>query len=428
MIRILLTVFFISCTTLLWSQNDQQKKLEQRKLEIQKEIKEFQELLAKESKREKTVTSEIADKNTKISLSEKLIATTQKQTKLLNDDMYLNQLQINKLNRELDALKDDYSKTIVKAYKSRSDQSRIMFILSSNSFLQAYKRIQYMKHYASFRKIQGEEINTKMTQLNALNDKLTLQKQEKKKLLAESEKEKKVLKKDRAEQEKLVKSIQKDKKKYTADIKKRQQEANKIQKQIDKIIKDAIAAANRKAAAEAAAAAAKKKGASAAEVKKAASKAAASASVTKIELTKEGKIIADNFKANKGNLPWPVAEGGISQRFGTYSDPVYPDNKIENHGIDITTKPGENVRAVFGGEVGDIQVVPGTNNKIVYIKHGNYFTVYYNLKSINVSSGDKVSTKQSIGKVATSPSGKTILSFYILQNTTYINPQSWITQ
>lgn len=412
----------------MWGQNDQQKKLEQRKLEIQKEIKEFQELLARESKREKNVTSEIADKNTKIKLSEKLIATTQKQTKLLNDDMYLNQLQINKLNRELEVLKEDYSKTIVKSYKSRSDQSRVMFILSSNSFLQAYKRIQYMKHYASFRKMQGEEINTKMTRLNTLNDKLTLQKQEKKKLLAESEKERQALEKDRAEQEKLVKSIQKDKKKYTADIKKRQQEAKKVQKQIDKIIKDAIAAANRKAAAEAAAAAAKKKGASAAEVKKAANKAAASASVTKIELTKEGKLIADNFKANKGRLPWPVAEGFVSQKFGSYPDPVYPDNIIENHGIDITAKSGADIRAVFNGEVSRIEIIPGTNNKIVYIRHGNYFTVYYNLKSVTVGTGDEVKTKQSIGKVATSPSGKTILSFYILQNTSYTNPQSWIAQ
>ncbi len=417
MTRSLLTILLIAFTTLGWAQTDQQKKLEQRKAQILKEMKTLQGLVNAESKKEKTVVSKITENDAKIKLSEKLINTTQKQTKLLTDDIYLNQLKINKLNRELKVLKEDYANMIVRAYKSRSEQSRIMFILSSQDFLQAYKRMQYMKQYASFRKIQGDEIRGKMTELEELNLKLGGQKQAKEKLVVQSEQEKEKLRKDKEEQEKLVKAIQKDKKKYASEIKKMQAEAKEIDRKIDKMIKDAIAEANKKAAAKATTVEEKKEIA-----------AAAKAEPNKIVLTKEGKLIADSFKANKGRLPWPVKEGYISVPYGDQPHPLDRKLTIHNSGIDITTNPGTAVRAVFAGEVGNIQLIPGSNNKIVYIQHGNYITVYYNLASSNVRSGDKVTANQNIGTVATSPSGKTVLKFCVMQNTTSLNPSSWVVQ
>jgi septal ring factor EnvC (AmiA/AmiB activator) len=412
-----LTIFLLLLATIGWSQTDQQKKLEQRKAQIQKEIREFQNLLQKEKSKEKSVITEITDKNEKIKLSQKLINTTQKQTRLLNDDIYLNQLQINKLNRELDVLKEDYANMIVKAYKSRSDQSRIMFILSSDSFLQAYKRMQYMKQYASFRKIQGDEIRAKMQELDNRVHALSTQKQEKQKLLTESEKEKQALENDRLEKEKLMKLIQKDKKKYAADIKKKQQESRTIDRQIDKMIKEAIAAANRKTAAAAAAASGGNK--------KTAAAAASTASVNKIVLTKEGEVIANNFKSSQGKLPWPVEKGYVSLGFGTQPHPVEKNLTIKSNGVEITTELGSSARAVFAGEVTAVQIIAG--HKAVYIQHGNFFTVYYNLASVNVSAGDKVSLKQSIGTVFTNPiTGKTVIKFAIFQNTTLLNPQSWL--
>ena len=186
MIRTLLTLLLISVTALSWGQNAEQRKLEQKKAQIQKEIREFQELLNKESKKEKSVLAQINEKNAKIKLTQSLINTTERQTRLLSDDIYLNQKKVNKLNKELDVLKEDYANTLVKSYKSRSQQSRIMFILSSDSFLQAYKRLQYMKQYASFRKMQGEEIRDKMTELQANIDTLNAHKKEKQKLLAQT--------------------------------------------------------------------------------------------------------------------------------------------------------------------------------------------------------------------------------------------------
>lgn len=265
MTRFFLTIFLIGFTAFGWGQSAQQKKLEQRKAQILKEMKELENLESQTKNKEKSVLGKIEENNAKIRLSENLISTTSKQTRLLTDDIYLNQLGMNKLNRELKVLKEDYANMVVKAYKSRSEQSRIMFILSSENFLQAYKRMQYMKQYASFRKVQGEEIRSKMAKLEELDQKLNNQKKEKQQLLTESEKQKKTLEKDKDEQEVLVKTIRKDKKKYATQITKKRQEAREIDRKIDKMIKDAIAAANKKAAAKATTTAEKKEIAAAAK-------------------------------------------------------------------------------------------------------------------------------------------------------------------
>jgi len=419
--RLFLTIFFISISTLGFAQGgtSEQRKLELRKAEIQKEIKALNSLFKSETSKEKSVLTKISDNNARIKLSEKLISTTHRQTRLLTDDIYLGQLKINKLNRELKVLKEDYANMLVKAYKNRSEQSRIMFLLSSEDFLQAYKRLQYMKQYASFRKIQGDEIRSKMNELNQRVAKLEVQKKDKQKLLTESQKEKQTLEEDRQEQEKMVKTIQKDKKKYTAEISKKQKEAKDIDRKVDNMIRAAIAEANKKTA----------KSTVESKTTTAAAATAANTSSTKIVLTKEGKIASDSFKANKGKLPWPVAEGYISDPYGTHPHPVYKTMPIHNNGINITTKPETTVRAVFAGEVMSVQLIQGTGNKIVYIQHGDFITVYYNLSSVSVSSGSKVSLKQNIGTVASNPvTNEAVLKFFVLQNTTNLNPSSWIAQ
>ena len=230
-----------------FAQEDQQQKLEQRKAQIQEEIRENERLLQATKKKEKSVKSLIEIQKTKINLKVKLINTTEKQTKLLSNDMYINQIQINHLKKELELLKEDYAEMIVKSYKSRSEQSRAMFLLSSENFLQAYKRAQYMKQYTSYRKMQGEEINDKSVQLALFNDKLGVQKTAKQKLIEENEKERIALQIEKQEQEKLINSLKKDKKKIIAEINKKQKESRSIERQIDKLIREAIAEANIKA-------------------------------------------------------------------------------------------------------------------------------------------------------------------------------------
>ncbi|MNS03637.1 AmiB activator [compost metagenome] len=400
-------------TSLLWSQESQQEKLEQRKAQIQQEIKENEKLLQSVKKKEKSAVNVIVIQTNKIKLKEKLINTTERQTKLLSNDMYINQLKINKLKRELAVLKEDYAKMIVKSYKSRSEQSRAMFLLSSENFLQAYKRAQYMKQYTSYRKMQGEEIKVKSNELISYNEKLDVQKAAKKKLIAENEKERLALEKEKQEQQKLVNAIKKDKKKIIADIKKKQKESKAIDRQIDRLIREAIAAANREAARE------KAKANPGAAVSK------SPVSSSKIILTAEAKIVSDNFRANKGMLPWPVEKGFVSLPYGDQAHPVYKTLVIRNSGVEITTDQGANARAVFGGEVTSV-IVLSPVNKAVMVQHGDFFTVYQNLSSVFVSKGEKVNIKQSLGKIRTNGEGKTVLKFTVSQNTTYNNPAIWL--
>ncbi|NMH28351.1 peptidoglycan DD-metalloendopeptidase family protein [Flavobacterium sp. SE-s28] len=408
--------FMLLICSVSYGQTDQQK-LEKRKAQIQLEIKKSEELLNDMKSREKSVVNLISEQKKKISLKEKLINTTEKQTRLLNDDLYLTQLKINKLNRELVVLKEDYAEMIRKSYRSRSEQSRAMFLLSSQNFLQAYKRAQYMKQYASYRRSQGEEIQQKTKQLLQYNDHIVVQKQEKQKLLKENETERLSLLKEKEEQEVLVNGIKKDKKKIAADIKKKQQESRNIDRQIDRLIQKAIEEANRKAAA----AAAKANPTKAKEVK-----AKVAEAPTKIVLTPEAKIVADNFRANKGKLPWPVERGVVTLGYGDQPHPVHKSLVVHNSGVEITTEDGANARAVFGGEVISVIVISPVN-KAVIIQHGDFFTVYQNLSSVAVSKGDNVRIKQNLGRIRTNgDTGKTVLKFLIKQNLVYNNPEVWL--
>lgn len=410
MIKSVLTFLLMLFVATLSAQTEAQKKLEKRKEQLLEEIKINERILQENKNKEKSVVTVIQQQNAKIELREKLIQTNEKQAKLLNDDIYTNQLKINKLNRELEVLKEDYANMIVKSYKSRSERSRAMFLLSSKDFTQAYKRVQYMKQYAGYRKSQGDEIKAKTTELEVYNVKLAALKSEKEKIIQEQEKEKLVLVKEKQEQEKLVKSIKKDQKKIAADIKKKQQEAKDIDRKIQKAIRDAIAAENKKTAAKAGTK----------------TTSAGSSSSSKIVLTAEGKIESDNFKANRGKLPWPVEKGFVSLKFGDQPHPVQPSLTIHSNGVEITTESGSSARAVFAGEVMLIQVLSPIN-KAVYIRHGDFITVYQNLSSVSVNKGDKVEIKQTIGRIRTNEAtGKTAIKFSVLQNDSFLNPQSWL--
>lgn len=408
MTKYIFSLVFLIFSSLVWSQTDAQKKLEARKARLMEEIQLNEKLLREQKKKEKSVVNIIQAQNSKISLREKLIVTNEKQAKLLNDDIYKNQIQLNKLNRELKSLKEDYANMIVKSYKSRSERSRAMFLLSSNSFLQAYKRAQYMQQYAGYRKSQGEEIINKSAEIEVQNKKLAEVKNEKVKLIAEQEKEKIALEEERKEQQKLVNSIKKDQKKIVAEINKKQKEAKEIDRKIQELIRAAIAEANRKTA------------------KKSGTKTVSTGtSSSKIVLTPEGKIISDNFKANKGRLPWPVKKGFVSIKFGSQPHPVVKTTQINSNGIEITTDQGADAIAVFGGEVFLVQIITPIK-KAVYVQHGDFITVYYNLNSVNVSKGDKIKENQVIGKIFTDGNGKTAIKFSVLQNDVFLNPQSWL--
>jgi len=412
MFRYIYIYIFLFISVAAFSQIDKQRQLEAQKAQILKQITNFRELLKSEQSKEKTVLEQLQEQRTKIRLTENLIKTTREQEKLLTNEIRTNEKQIDGLTNELEALKADYARMIVMSYEVGSQQSRAMFILSSDNFLQAYKRIQYMKQYTDFRKEQGVEVQKKSEVLAEKNKVLQKQKSEKEKLLQETQKELANLETERKAQDVLIAIIEKNKRKYTADINKKQQEVSQIDKQIEKIKREIIAEANRKKAEAEAKVTGKK-----VDEKKISS--------TTIDLSPEAKIIAGNFKANKGKLPWPVDRGVVYLRYGVQPHPIEKSIPINNQGVDFKTNQGAEAQAVFEGEVSEIMVHTPINI-FIFVRHGDYMTVYGNLDKVYVKKGQKVSFKQKLGRVHTYPNGNTTIKFTVSHNLTTLNPEQWL--
>jgi len=386
-----------------FAQSKKQQQLEAQRKELLKEISKINTLLFKTRGEKKSVLAEVEDLNQRISTRENLIRVTFQQANLLTREINSNLASIDQLRTELQSLKEDYAAMIKKSYKSKNEQSRIMFLLSSENFLQAYKRMQYMKQYTKFRKKQGVEIVKKTEELKLLNDQLIQQRKDKDLLIAESKKEKELLDSEKKAQQALIASLKTEEGKYTAQIKNKQKEADRIEREINKLIREAIAAANAKAG-----------------------KTTTKSKSKTFALTPEAKALARDFKNNKGKLIWPVEKGRVITPYGRRRHLQFPNVMQDHHGVEIITEPNAIARAVFEGVVESIQQVKN-GNKAILIRHGDYFTFYYNLASVSVKKGDKVSTKQSIGTVFSHPNtGRTSLKFYVYRNTQKMNPADWV--
>ena len=397
----LLSILFLlsSFSALAQKSTARQKELEVQKQRLTSEIKQINTLLFKNTKKKKDVLSEVEDLNLKIAVRSQLVNVNNQQANLLTRQISVNERDIGNLRKELTALKKDYAEMIRKSYKSKSSQNRLMFLFSSESFLQAYKRIQYMKQYASFRKKQGDEIAAKTTTLQTLNTTLINQKRKKEALVSENRKVQQTLEGERKSQEVLIRSLKKRASSLASSIKQKQKKAAAIDREIERLIREAIAASN---------------------------KAAGKKSSKAFALTPEARLLAKNFTANKGRLPWPVEEGVVTQRFGTQPHPVVRTTMIKSNGVTIATSPNAIARAVFEGEVMTILSFKGSNPTVL-IKHGNYITTYKNIGKLYVKKGEKVKAKQAIGEIFTHPqTGKTILQFSVFNEFTPQDPKSWI--
>ncbi len=395
-------------TQQIFGQSEEQLELEARKERLQDEISRFNRLLSQKKKEKTTVLEDVEDLDRKIRMRKELIKVTNDQTNLLNRQINNNINKISKLRDDLKELKEDYAEMIKKSYRSKSQQSRIMFLLSSEDFLQAYKRIQYMKQYTNFRKDQADQIQSKTTELQQLNQGLVVQREEKESLIVENRKEQEALQRELNTQRGLISSIKAKENEYARQIRARQKESDAIDRQIDRMIREAIAKAN-----------ANNKE-TPAERREAPSKS------SNFALTAEAKLIDADFKSNKGKLPWPVEKGIVKMRYGKQPHPIVKSVTVQSNGVRIATEAHSKARAIYRGKVIAVQAIKG-GNKAVLIQHGNYISVYNNLSRVYVSEGEKVSTKQDLGEVFTSPStNETILKFMIYNNTKTDNPANWI--
>ncbi|MDX1270933.1 murein hydrolase activator EnvC [Bizionia paragorgiae] len=398
----LLLGVFLLCVNVGFSQSSKQKELEARRVELRKEIQKINALVSTNKDKKKSELTLIEELNYKVSVQRNLIKVTNQQANLLTREINNNQKQISQYRDELTSLKANYAKMIERSYKNKNKQSRIMFLLSSSNFKQAYKRVQYLNQYAEFQKEQGEIIKAKTKELQAANTLLLKQKEQKKKLIAENKQIQKDLEQEMKQHEIIMQSINSNLAKYTAEVKAKQQEADRIDREIDKIIKAEIAKSNKKAG--------KTK----------------STSTSNFALTAEAKALAKDFLGNKGKLPWPVEKGVVKVRYGDQPSPIDASIRIKSSGVRISTEKGAKVRAIFNGEVMRI-IQQKRSNPVVLVRHGNYISVYYNLGKVYVKPGDKVTTKQDIGEVFTNPNnGETVLKFSIYKDNHTQNPAAWI--
>ena len=379
--------------------NEQQQRLEAQKLRLQKEIKQINQLLFKNRKQKKSVLSEVEDIDIKLQLREELIKINNQQANVINRRVIINEKEIGDQRKELENLKKDYARMILESYQSKSLQSRLLFLFSSESFLQAFKRIQYLKQYTIFRKKQGLSIAKKTKLLQELNKTLLMQKDKLEAIVLENKKEQEILLDDQQNQQRLIKSLRRTELNLAAQINKKEGQAKVIDKEIDRLIREAIAAAN---------------------------KTVGSKNRSSFKLTPEAKLIAANFESNRGRLPWPLEEGVVVQSFGRHPHPVVKTTIVQSNGVTIATKANAPVRSVFEGEVMSIVTFKGSN-PFVLIRHGNYITAYKDLGKVYVKKGDKVLAKEDIGAVFTNPqTGKSQLQFSIFKNNIPQNPKNWV--
>jgi septal ring factor EnvC (AmiA/AmiB activator) len=373
------------------------KQLESQKAAIQKELKQINELLFKNKKQKAETFSDIEKLSLKIERKQEFIKLTNKQINLLNKDLQENQKKQDQLSIELSQVRSAYKELILQSYKARSGKNRLMFVLSSETFFQAFKRTQYIKQYAVYRKAQANKILKLSEQLNKIKEELNERKLIKQQLLDDNRLTQKSLENEKKQADEIAFRLRKEEKKYKKNILAKQRERTRIDKQIDKLIRDAIAASNKS----------KEKSDS-------------------FTLTPEAIALEKNFELNKGKLPWPVSRGVVIQKFGTQPHPVVKTAKIKSNGIVIATETSAKVKTVFKGKVLSVLSFKGSNPTIL-VQHGNYITAYKNLYKVYVAKGDDLQSGEVIGEVFTNSStGESSIQFSIFKRTTALNPLSWI--
>ena len=425
-------IFFLFTLSALAQQPADKDALQKQREQLKKEITETEKILEATRKTAKVNVGQLTLINRKMDLQGKVIDNINGEIKNLDNNIYLSQLQINKMRRILDTLKQEYAKSMVYAYKNRSNYDFLNFIFSANNFNDAIKRIAYLKSYRSYREMQADNILSTQAMLEDRIAVLSGTKKKKNIVLGEHDKELTQLEKQQQEKATIVNKLKSRQKELIAQVNAKRKQDAKLRNAITAMIQREIAIARAEAA--------KKEKARLAELKKNKTEPIAKVEENKNE-TKTIKIItvaprssnsvlvsseADielnaSFERNKGLLPWPV-NGYVISHFGANQLPGGID--YNNPGVTIGAKIGEPVKAVFNGEVTLVSYIE--DKQAVFIKHGKYFTVYSNLGSSNVQRGDQVKTGQVIGKAGINDEGQGEVDFILMKESDNVNPESWL--
>nr|WP_321523087.1 peptidoglycan DD-metalloendopeptidase family protein [uncultured Macellibacteroides sp.] len=448
-------VFLVSGLVAFGQNSSKVKQLENQRKKALEEIEMTNQLL---NETKKTARSSL----NRLNLISNQILSRKKVISILNQEIGGIDTQINKMRREVNRLEQElkvkqknYGKSAKGMYKRRKSQDKLLFILSADNFAQSLRRMRYLREFADWQKRQAAEIVVKQREIEEKRSKLEKTRKDKQVLLGSRENENQKLQTEESSQKTEVQQLNKKQRDLQAQLKKKKQQADALNQQIEKQIAIEIARAEEEAriARQKAERERAEKARLAREVREIRKKQAAASGKKIVEekeepepepepiraervaevkggyaMTREEKKLSDNFAGNKGRLPFPVT--GRHTIVGTFGEQQHQDLKYvrtNNSGIDIQTSPGADARAVFNGEVTRVFVVPGYNNSVI-VRHGNYLTVYSNLSQVYVKAGDRVSTRQSIGKIFTDTEdgNATILSFQLWKEKTKLNPATWL--
>ena len=361
---------------------------EARKAKLEREIAIIDKQLKENASKSSSMLADLTLIRKKVSNRKELVAESDKQIKKYNDDIYLAQVQINRLQERIEVLTENYAKLVRSAYKNRDTRVWYMYMLASENLGQAFRRMGYFKNLSTMMKTEAQNIRQMQEELEAHKAGLQALKREAEQLKKVRVKELDELKADEKKADNVVKQLKKDKKKYQNQLATKKKEVVALNKEIERIVSAAV-------------------------------KPKSSGNKTVVDTKLDAA-----FANNKGKLPWP-ADGPVVAKFGKHYHPVYKNLELPpNNGVDIALSKGTQIKSVFDGVVKQVMVMPGYN-QCVLIQHGNYFTLYCKLKSLNVAEGDKVKTSDVIGTID-AIGGQVQLHFEVWKGSKPQNPETWL--
>lgn len=395
-------LLLVVCNNVLAQGN--KRDLEKKRERLQHEINETNKLLKLTEKNKNATQAQLDALRKKISLRNELINSINVEIKSLSGEIDKTGKSIDSLEQQMKQLREDYAAMIQFAQRNRNKYQTMMFVFAADDFNQAYKRLKFLKQFTENRRIHVEQIAEVQSSLNSKKADLQQKKNEKTGLKQSQESQRKNLESEKKEQDKMMVNLQASEKSLRKKLEAKIRDKAKLDKAIAALVRKEIEAAKKKAV-------------------KAGKKNVTNENV--FTLTPEAQQLSNSFANNKGSLPWPVEKGRISETFGEHQHPLLKNVTTKNDGIDIRTAKGSSVRSIFSGEVTGTVNLP--NGSAVIIRHGEFLSVYSNLDEVFVTKGEKVTTKQNIGRVRTdSDSGNADLNLQIWKGFTKLNPIVWI--
>lgn len=386
--RFLCCCFLIFISILPAAAQKNKSQLQKEKQQNLEKIKEVEKIIDETSTKKKSSLGQLNALNQQISVQEKLVKSIKGELDLLDGEIADNNDIIVALERDLDELKKEYASMLFAAQKANNSVSRLTFLFSAKSFDQLVMRMRYMEQYSETRVLQAEQITKVQEELSGQVKEIRVRREEKNKLFNEQVAATENLTLTKKKQNSLVRSLEKEERKLRRDLEETKKAVARLDKLIDEIIKEELAAAAR-------------------------------------SNKSESVALSNSFEENKAKFMWPVSSGFVSQKFGRQNHPVLKGIVQQNNGVNIQTQENEKVKTIFEGEVRRVAFIQGLGSTVI-IKHGEYLTVYAGLKEVFVRSGQKVTTNQEIGKVFSNSDGVSELRFQIFKNTTALDPQGWL--